>query len=59
MADSREIALSALIAALSCALDIAEGEPPRHTARSCLIGMCLADELALDPGARPSLRRIK
>ena len=38
-----EIALSELIGALSCALDIAEGEPPGHAARSCLIGMRVAD----------------
>jgi HD-GYP domain-containing protein (c-di-GMP phosphodiesterase class II) len=55
MADSHEIALSELIGALSQALDIAEGEPPGHAARSCLIGMRLAYELELDPGARSDL----
>ncbi|HUA71908.1 MAG TPA: HD domain-containing phosphohydrolase [Solirubrobacteraceae bacterium] len=55
MADSHEIALSELLAALSGALDIAEGEPPGHAERSCLIGMRLADELALDASARSDL----
>jgi putative nucleotidyltransferase with HDIG domain len=55
MEESREIALSELISALSRALDLAEGEPPGHAARSCMIGMRLADELALDTGARSDL----
>src|SRR5690349_643126 len=55
MADSHEIALSELIAALSRALDVAEGEPPGHAARSCLIGMRLADELGLEADARSDL----
>ena len=48
-------AFSELIAGLSCALDIAEGEPPGHAQRSCLIGMRLADELALTADARSEL----
>ncbi|HEX4281290.1 MAG TPA: HD domain-containing phosphohydrolase [Solirubrobacteraceae bacterium] len=55
MADSPEIALSELIGALSSALDVAEGEPPGHAARSCLIGMRLADQLGLDADARSDL----
>ena len=55
MADSHEIALSELIGALSRALDIAEGEPPGHAMRSCLIGMRLAEVLDLDPDARSDL----
>jgi HD-GYP domain-containing protein (c-di-GMP phosphodiesterase class II) len=55
MASSDGIALSELIAALSRALDVAEGEPPGHAARSCLIGMRLAAELGLDPEARSDL----
>jgi HD-GYP domain-containing protein (c-di-GMP phosphodiesterase class II) len=55
MADSHEIALSELIGALSRALDVAEGEPPGHAARSCLIGMRLAEVLDLDPAARSDL----
>src|SRR5205814_164458 len=53
--DSHEIALSELIAALSRALDVAEGEPPGHAARSCLIGMRVADHVGLDAGARRDL----
>jgi HD-GYP domain-containing protein (c-di-GMP phosphodiesterase class II) len=52
---SRKIALSALIGALSYALDITEGEPPGHARRTCVIGMRLADELGLDPAARSDL----
>ena len=55
MADSPEIALSELIGALSSALDIAEGEPPGHAARSCLIGMRVAEEIRLDDAARSDL----
>jgi putative nucleotidyltransferase with HDIG domain len=55
MASSPEIALSELISALSRALDVAEGEPPGHAARSCLIGMRLADALELEPAARSDL----
>ena len=53
-----EIALSGVIGALSYALDIAEGEPPGHAIRSCLIGMRLAAELDLDRVGplRPLLR---
>ncbi|MGH2883956.1 MAG: metal-dependent phosphohydrolase, partial [Solirubrobacteraceae bacterium] len=55
MAGSHEIALSELIGALSSALDIAEGESPGHAARTCLIGMRLADELGLQATARSDL----
>jgi HD-GYP domain-containing protein (c-di-GMP phosphodiesterase class II) len=51
----REIALSELIGSLSYALDLAEGEPPGHATRSCLIGMRLADELGIDAAARSDL----
>ena len=46
------ILLSEVIGALSYALDITEGEPPGHAARSCMIGMRLAEELRLDPATR-------
>jgi len=52
---SRRIALSELIGGLSYALDITEGEPPGHAARSCLIGMRLADELRFGAAARSDL----
>jgi HD-GYP domain-containing protein (c-di-GMP phosphodiesterase class II) len=54
-AGSGGIALSELIGALSCALDIAEGEPPGHAMRSCLIGMRLAEVLGLGAAARSDL----
>src|ERR1700684_4114280 len=50
-----QIALSGVIGALSCALDIAEGQPPGHAVRSCLIGMRLAAELELDAAERSDL----
>jgi putative nucleotidyltransferase with HDIG domain len=50
-----EIALSGVIGALSHALDIAEGQPPGHAVRSCLIGMRLAAELDLDATERSDL----
>jgi HD-GYP domain-containing protein (c-di-GMP phosphodiesterase class II) len=50
-----EIALSELIGGLSRALDIAEGEPPGHAQRSCVIGMRLAGELGLPAHARSDL----
>jgi HD-GYP domain-containing protein (c-di-GMP phosphodiesterase class II) len=49
------ILLSEVIGALSYALDLTEGEPPGHAARSCLIGMRLAEELRLDPATRSDL----
>ena len=54
-ARSGGIALSELIGALSYALDTAEGEPPGHATRSCLIGMRVADELGLDAAERSDL----
>jgi len=50
-----EIALSGVIGALSYALDIAEGQPPGHAIRSCLIGMRLAAELDLGASDRSDL----
>jgi putative nucleotidyltransferase with HDIG domain len=55
VADHRGIALSELIGALSSALDVAEGEPPGHAERSCLIGMRLADQIELVGEARSDL----
>ncbi len=49
------IALSELIGGLSGALDVAEGEPPGHAARSCLIGMRVAEELGLGAAERSDL----
>ena len=50
-----QIALSGVIGALSYALDVAEGQPPGHAIRSCLIGMRLAAELELSPAERSDL----
>ena len=46
--DAARIRLSEVIAALSHALDLTEGQPQGHAARSCLIGMRLATEIGLD-----------
>jgi putative nucleotidyltransferase with HDIG domain len=45
--DSRKFRLSEVIGALSYALDITEGQPEGHAARSCLLGMRIARELRL------------
>jgi putative nucleotidyltransferase with HDIG domain len=50
-----EIALSRVIAGLSYALDLTEGEPPGHAVRTCVIGMRLADVLELDAQTRSDL----
>src|SRR5471030_3047676 len=44
---SVEIKLSEVISALSYALDITEGQPEGHAARSCMLGMRLAREMRL------------
>ena len=49
------VALSEILSALSYALDLTEGATPGHSARSCLIGMRLAEELALPAGDRSAL----
>lgn len=50
-----EIPLSRLVGALSYALDIAEGEPPGHAVKTCLIGMQVAEALGLDRQSRSDL----
>ena len=54
-AGPERIRLSGVIAGLSYALDVTEGEPPGHAVRSCLIGMRLGAELGLDPRTRSEL----
>ena len=49
------IRLSEVVAALSYALDLTEGEPPGHAVRTCAIGMRLAQELELDANTRSDL----
>lgn len=41
--------MSAVLAGLSAALDITEGHPPGHAARTCLIAMRIAGALRLSP----------
>lgn len=52
---TRDLRLSELIAALSRALDLTEGQPLGHSVRSCVIGMRLAEELGLDEKTRTAL----
>src|SRR4051794_7752076 len=54
-AHPRQIALSAVLDGLSYALDLTEGEPPGHAARSCIIGMRIAEEIGLDGATRSDL----
>jgi HD-GYP domain-containing protein (c-di-GMP phosphodiesterase class II) len=44
-----------VVGALSCALDVTEGEPPGHAQRTCQIGMRLAEAIGLDATARSQL----
>ncbi len=52
---TEDLRLSEVVAALSHALDITDGQPLGHAVRSCLIGMRLADELDVDPRLRGAL----
>jgi putative nucleotidyltransferase with HDIG domain len=46
---------SDVIAALSFALDLTEGQVPGHSVQSCMIGMRLAAQIGLPPGDRADL----
>jgi HD-GYP domain-containing protein (c-di-GMP phosphodiesterase class II) len=46
---------SEVISALSRAIDLTEGQPMGHAARTCVIGMRLAGELGLDAADRSAL----
>ncbi len=48
-------AASAVISALSYALDLTEGQPMGHSIQTCLIGMRLADKLGLPPSQQADL----
>ena len=48
-------ALPDVLAALSHALDLTEGQAPGHSMRTCVIGMRFADELGLDLPSRFAL----
>lgn len=52
---SSSIRLFEVLAGLSSALDLAEGQPVGHAVRTGLIGMRLADELGLDAAQRSAL----
>ncbi len=47
--------LSGILAALSYALDLTEGQAEGHAARTCLIGMRLAEEIGLSARERSAL----
>jgi putative nucleotidyltransferase with HDIG domain len=49
------VKLSTVLSAMSYALDLTEGQPLGHAARSCLIGMRIARELRLPAGDRSDL----
>jgi putative nucleotidyltransferase with HDIG domain len=50
-----DIRLSEIVAALSHALDVTEGQPMGHAERTCVIGLRLADAVGLEPARRSSL----
>ena len=50
-----DVRLSEVLAALSHALDITEGQPRGHAERTCLISMRIATQLGLDDRTRSSL----
>ena len=54
-ATGHTLRLSQVVGALSCALDITEGQPEGHAARSCLIGMEVARRLKLGDADRSAL----
>lgn len=47
MAEPQFFKMSELISSLSLALDLAAGQPLEHSARTCYIGMRLAERLGL------------
>ncbi len=53
--DSVDVSLSEVLASLSHALDLTEGQPIGHTVRTCIIGMRLAEELDLSAFDRVAL----
>jgi putative nucleotidyltransferase with HDIG domain len=50
-----DLRLSEVVAALSYALDITEGQPEGHSVRTCMIGMRIAKEIYLTPKQRSAL----
>jgi HD-GYP domain-containing protein (c-di-GMP phosphodiesterase class II) len=54
-ASAGDYSLSEIVAALSHALDLTEGQPVGHSQRTCLIGLEIADRLGLDAEDRHAL----
>lgn len=54
-ATADSVSLADVISAISYALDITEGQPEGHAAKSCLIAMRIAQELNLAPADRSAL----
>ena len=54
-AGAAELRLSEVMASLSYALDVTEGQPEGHAVRTCLIGMRIAAALGLDEAQRSAL----
>jgi putative nucleotidyltransferase with HDIG domain len=52
---SSDVALSEVVAALSHALDLTEGQPRGHAGRTCLLGMRLARDVGVAEELRTSL----
>ena len=50
-----QVRLSELLGALSHALDLTEGQPWGHAARTCLVGMRIGEALALEEETRSQL----
>ena len=55
MPNTTQLRLSEVLSAFSSALDLTEGQSLGHSARSCLIGMRLAERLQLSPDLRHAL----
>ena len=55
MPEQATIALSQVLAALSTALDLTEGQPAGHAVRTCAIGCRIAEELGLSAADRSAL----
>jgi HD-GYP domain-containing protein (c-di-GMP phosphodiesterase class II) len=55
MDEGGDLRLSEILAALSYALDITDGQPAGHTVRTCLIGMRLANDVGLEADDRAAL----
>ncbi len=49
------IHLSEVVSALSCALDITEGQPEGHAVRTCVLGMKIAEVIGLNDASRSAL----